>query len=715
MSQLEKRAAGAPLSEAEHQQRIDAARSRWGAAATAAATAAGGALAGAAAHRGIAALRANTLARLRAAHQPIRAENARSATVLRALAAREKSGLSAIRKWPVPPYRAMLAHDIHTRVRGLRAMPSEVMGLDPETGADVRGPVDQAEAARVAGEIDQRRAHLERLEEAVPPKRVPFKATRAKVPRAHTRTIKVKNREDPKAREVALKDMADRHAAMLAQMEQAGHEPWELENARARFASRLERARGKSQRVRTETKVVQVGGDRTSSQQETKRDRASGTRRVEGTPGDDELKQMRSEMTERLRTKLREPRWREAGRHLDAARAVRTQFRGAASPLVRWRLPGGNVRRGLLGAAVGLGALGGFFGARQALGKAADDMQGQTAQPSVADQLAAHGVAAEETMAERLANTFRAWKDDVAPGLLDGQPDGEPVSLLNTFTEGLTHATEPMATAMRAGADATVPVTQDDPEGPIRTLSFNLGQVRNPLVEAYISTYRQNKIAELAAEQIEAVTNQLVDAARTGASPQEMARRIRGSIGLTANQAQQVANYRAELGNLSGAALQRQLRDKRYDRTVTRAIAEAKQLTAKQVDDMVDAYHRRYLAYRATTIARTEGVGAANNGHMAALQQVLDANTEMVVVKEWNAKLDAVTRPDHVALNGQTVVGFDTPFVAPSGEKARWPGDQRASAKMVINCRCTLSTRLVPRSMASQFMADDPTAGVSDG
>jgi hypothetical protein len=713
VTELAKHVPGAPLTDAERQQRRDAARARWAAVGAGAAGAAGAA----AAHFGTKAVRAYVLGRIRTAHGPVRAENARHATVTRALAAHEKAALSAIRKWPVPPARAMLRHDVHTRLRQMRQMPSEVMGVDPETGEDIHGPVDQEAAERIAGEIEQRRARLAQLADAKPPKRQPRKATIAKVPRAHTREITVKDRESDEARAARLRNLDARHEGLLDQFERNGATPDELEELRGKLAAKRALIAAKPVRVRGAKKTIPVGFERTSDAAKVKR-RATTARR-QGTPDDKALKQLRDELRDRVAGEMHPRKWSELSRHLTALGPAQDSFRATAAPLARWALPTRTTRRGLIGLGLGLSALGGYYAGRE-LGKSADRLlaapaellakaapDGTTDATDAADTIAAAGLAAQETMAERLAETFRHWKDDVTPTLLDD----EPLSLLDAFQTGAANAYAPIGDAMRAGAAATVPVTQESDGGRQRTLVFNLGQVRNPLVEAYIDQYRKSKIAELTAEQQEAVTNHLIDAARTGASPDEMARRIRQTVGLTSNQSAQVLAYRRELEQLQGNALNRKLRDQRYDRTVLKAMTSGNSLTTAQIDAMVDAYHRRYLAYRAMTIARTEGVGAANNGHMAALQQTLDANPDMEVVKRWIAKLDEKTRPDHRVLNGQIVVGFMTSFKCPSGDVIRWPGDQQAPARAVINCRCTIATMLVPKKSAAQFVADDPTKG----
>jgi len=163
-----------------------------------------------------------------------------------------------------------------------------------------------------------------------------------------------------------------------------------------------------------------------------------------------------------------------------------------------------------------------------------------------------------------------------------------------------------------------------------------------------------------------------------------------------------VMNYKGERETLNPAAIARKLRDGRFDKTLRRAIDENRPLSADQVQAMTDAYHRKFLAHRAMTIARTEGVGAANNGHIAAVDDLLEKNPGYSVIKTWIATEDERTRADHIGLHGKSVVGLHTPFICDSGDMIRWPHDQGAVARQVVNCRCTLACRLVSRRLAAR-------------
>lgn len=86
---------------------------------------------------------------------------------------------------------------------------------------------------------------------------------------------------------------------------------------------------------------------------------------------------------------------------------------------------------------------------------------------------------------------------------------------------------------------------------------------------------------------------------------------------------------------------------------------------------------------RATTIARTEMIGAVNGGSLAVVRTGSSAR-----YKQWLATADDRTREDHVDMDG-TVVGVDEPFDV-AGSSMMFPGDPNGDAAEVVNCRCTM-------------------------
>ena len=196
-------------------------------------------------------------------------------------------------------------------------------------------------------------------------------------------------------------------------------------------------------------------------------------------------------------------------------------------------------------------------------------------------------------------------------------------------------------------------------------------------------------------EQREVVRQILIDGVRRGLNPRDIAREFRGAIGLTPKQLQIVANYRRSLETLSADALRRELRDRRFDASVRRAILRDEPLTRAEVDRMVGGYRERLLAHRAEVIARTEALRAVNQGtaalySQAVLDGVLDPNNMQRI---WNTAGDERVRGSHRPMNGQTR-GMDEAFTSGNGYSLMYPGDPSAPAEETINCRCVVAVRI---------------------
>lgn len=87
---------------------------------------------------------------------------------------------------------------------------------------------------------------------------------------------------------------------------------------------------------------------------------------------------------------------------------------------------------------------------------------------------------------------------------------------------------------------------------------------------------------------------------------------------------------------------------------------------------------------RSEAIARTEVISSSNYA-----DSVMYGIDENIIGKEWSSTSGSRTRESHASANGQKVKK-DRPFIV-GGEKLNHPGDNSlgASAKNVINCRCT--------------------------
>jgi hypothetical protein len=193
----------------------------------------------------------------------------------------------------------------------------------------------------------------------------------------------------------------------------------------------------------------------------------------------------------------------------------------------------------------------------------------------------------------------------------------------------------------------------------------------------------------------ETVRAVMVDGAKRGANPREMARDIRDSIGLTPNQHEYVANYRRALeqGDWS-RALGYELRDGRSDRTMARLARDGGQMPPEQVDKLVETYRQNQVNWRAENIARTESQRQVHRGIEESFAQAIERGDIEAdqLVREWIAgPRTRHARPQHQAMNGQTR-RYNEAFVAPDGTQLMWPG--QGPVEHVAQCRCTTATTL---------------------
>lgn len=213
----------------------------------------------------------------------------------------------------------------------------------------------------------------------------------------------------------------------------------------------------------------------------------------------------------------------------------------------------------------------------------------------------------------------------------------------------------------------------------------------HPRAAELMRANRLEFVREMTRAQREATTTALVEALRTGAGPIQVARALRDSIGLTETQRRAVSNYRNLLMAGDAEALNRDLRDRRFDPSVRRAVEDGEPLGVKKIYRMVEQYRNRYLQYRAETIARTEVLRTVGRARRESMTQVLEQIEEprASVVRTWIATSDKRTRDTHMEMDGQQR-GLDVPYESSSGARMMFPGDSSlgAPAAELINCRC---------------------------
>jgi SPP1 gp7 family putative phage head morphogenesis protein len=230
--------------------------------------------------------------------------------------------------------------------------------------------------------------------------------------------------------------------------------------------------------------------------------------------------------------------------------------------------------------------------------------------------------------------------------------------------------------------DAVQQVYQEATEAALAALpkAISLGMsfdLMNQRSVDFIRGYTFHLIHGISEEARQTVRQTLLRAFQEGGHPFQQARAIRDSIGLSPRQERAVANYRSALVNRSGIALQRQLRDRRFDPTVENAIQTDSALAPAQVDRLVQRYQERYVDHRAKTIARTETIRAANHGQREVWRQAQEQDLikPQTTERVWIVSGDSDTCDECDSYDGETV-DVDDEF--PDGDPPLHP-----------NCRCT--------------------------
>lgn len=213
-------------------------------------------------------------------------------------------------------------------------------------------------------------------------------------------------------------------------------------------------------------------------------------------------------------------------------------------------------------------------------------------------------------------------------------------------------------------------------------------------------------VTEVVADQIAMVRQQLERGLELGNNPRTTAldligrynpatkKRTGGTVGLTTQQAGWINKSYSELLELDSNYLTRQLRDRRFDSVIRKAIEDGKPLTREQINNAITQMQNNALRYRGEVIARTESINALRAGQFQAVKQALDVGEldAQDAIKAWDATGDSRTRLDHWQMEAKYKDGIpiDEAYVFPDGTEAMHPGDNSlgASAKQVIQCRC---------------------------
>lgn len=250
--------------------------------------------------------------------------------------------------------------------------------------------------------------------------------------------------------------------------------------------------------------------------------------------------------------------------------------------------------------------------------------------------------------------------------------------------------------------------TLRDPEGHAFTVRFD---VRNIVAENWIRDHSSQLVTNIIADQRNSIRQALEAGLERGMNPRTTAldvvgridtatgRRTGGVLGLTAQQ--ELFSQKALGELLSGDEallrhyLTRERRDKRFDRTVSKAIRDGKPIPAETVQRMIGRYRDNLLKLRGDTIARTETMAALGQSNIEAYRQAIADGkvSASVVFKIWHSTPDGRTRHTHRVMNKQKV-SFDGKFQSRPGVFLAYPCDPDAPVEETVNCRCFMQVKI---------------------
>lgn len=256
-----------------------------------------------------------------------------------------------------------------------------------------------------------------------------------------------------------------------------------------------------------------------------------------------------------------------------------------------------------------------------------------------------------------------------------------------------------------SGADlaSRIPKLKDPITATKVTFRFD---VRDARAERYLREHSSTLITRIVNDQRSAIRLALQEGLAAGTNPRQTAldivgrinpatgRRQGGVIGLNRQQTEFVGNMRAELRDPERMAnyFTRELRDKRFDGTVAKALRAGKPLDRETINKLTTRYSDNLLKLRGQTVARTETLNVMREARVESTKQLIDTGRvkKGQVKKIWDSTGDdGRTRDSHLEMEG-VAVSIDEPFVLPDGSRLMYPGDSSlgAPASETINCRC---------------------------
>jgi hypothetical protein len=225
--------------------------------------------------------------------------------------------------------------------------------------------------------------------------------------------------------------------------------------------------------------------------------------------------------------------------------------------------------------------------------------------------------------------------------------------------------------------------------------------VRSPRSEEFLRVQSSRLVTEMTEDPRKALRETLSEGMFGGRNPNSVAldvvgrinrvtgQRQGGIVGLTSRQAEYVRDVRRALSDPETMSeyLDRadSMRDRRFDRTVAKAIREGRKLDPTTVNKIVNAYSSNHLRLRGQTIAQTEMQEAFASSEAQAFDQAIADGvvSPEVITVTWRTAADARVRDTHRNLNGNSVKQGER-----FSNQMRYPHDPEGPARERIRCRC---------------------------
>ena len=252
--------------------------------------------------------------------------------------------------------------------------------------------------------------------------------------------------------------------------------------------------------------------------------------------------------------------------------------------------------------------------------------------------------------------------------------------------------------------------------------------ISNPRAEQWLRQHSSQLITLINADQRDSVQILMRAGLQAGRNPKSIGldivgrigangRRSGGVLGLNGPQTQYLADFRQALSGPLPVGVHRigpdgnpvkkfwigndgelqsvySRRDKRFDGTVRKAIANETPLDTATVNRLTGRYSDRLLKLRGDTIGRTEALSALNESSDEALRQIVQEGLAPpdAVTRIWRHSFSQNERPGHLQMSGQER-GINEPFLNPlTGVSLQHPGEGPASE--TINCRCMIEHKI---------------------